>query len=271
MGYEKEFSYPIIIEKRKYMKKWLVLAALMLSLSGTAVQAAEISETKGLIAEEGNYYYYSKGEMLTDKWKNIKKRTYYFGKDGAAVTGWKTLKKGKKYQTFYFNAKGVLQKKKTKAVDQDLVKLLDSAINESGASKVSGKKAIKKIFNYMKDEYKYGRVYDMQFDKGWENDFAKKMLLTKNGSCYHDAAAFALAAKRATGYEVRICTGEASIYKKDYYQAHGWVEIKIGKTWYTCDVNAARNSSYRKGKYFMQKSSKVAKYYKAAEKVAVEI
>lgn len=98
---------------------------------------------------------------------------------------------------------------------------------------------------------------------GWEYTYAKQMLTTRKGSCYHDAAAFAFLAKRATGLPVRICIGTSNAFNTKNWQAHGWVEIKVGNTWYTYDTNANRFSSLRKGKWFHQKrSSMEGKVYK---------
>lgn len=275
-------------EKENLMKKWKMKAALLfailtLSAGAATVQADEQPETEleteaetevleGLQKEGKKYYFYSKGEKITNKWKTIGKKTYYFGEDGAAITGWKTLKKGSTYKYFYFNSKGVMTK--SKKLNQNLVKLTDKAIKASGASKATGKTALKKIFNYMKKNYNYYGLAQTKFKNGysgWDVDFAVDMLRDKKGCCYNYAAAYAYAAKRATGYTTRICWGTSQILTKGKWQNHGWVEIKIGSTWYTFDVNAAKFSNYAKNKAYLKKSSSVKKYYKATKKVEVKI
>lgn len=122
-------------------------------ITATTVQAAT---KNGLVKKGKNYYYYKKGKMVKNAWKTVKttvngktvKYRYYFGKNGKAYRATTSynctynvvIKKvnGKKYgfdtkgrlaagvyadeektaeNLYYFNAKGVYNAKKTKALN----------------------------------------------------------------------------------------------------------------------------------------------------------
>ncbi len=270
------------MKKKSSFWKALTLALVLgLSTGSVTVQAAETTEgktavsravKKGLVKKKGKYYYYlTAKKKAKNTWKVIKKKSYYFGGDGAAKTGWYTARKNGKFKTYYFNSKGVMVPQKTKSVDQSLVKKMDQII-KAGAGKSTGEKALKKLFAYVTKTYGYERVIGFEPTKGWDVRYAKEMFTKKKGSCYHDAAAFAYLAKRASGYPVRICVGESNAFREDRWQPHAWCEIKIGKTWYTYDTNANRFSSLRKGKWYRQKSSSLKnKVYKTEKTFEVEI
>lgn len=78
--------------------------------------------------------------------------------------------------------------------------------------------------------------------KNWYYSYAFTFMRSSGGSCYHFASAFAVLAKKATNLPVRICVGTSNVFQPDVWQPHGWVEVKIGKKWYTFDPNAARYS-----------------------------
>lgn len=145
-----------------------------------------------------------------------------------------------------------------------LKKELDKVIKaQKFTSKTTDKQKLQKLFKYTKKAFKYQRYMGVPSASGWDSQFAKEMLQKKAGSCYHDAAAFAYLARRATGLPVRICVGTSNAFNTARWQNHGWVEIKVSGKWYTFDTNANRFSSLRKGKWFMQKrTSMEGKVYK---------
>lgn len=157
-------------------------------------------------------------------------------------------------------------------LDTALKKAMDTVIKAQKFKKTTtDKEKLKKLFNYTKKNFKYKRYMGIPSATGWEYEFAKEMLQKKAGSCYHDAAAFAFLAKRATGLPVRICIGTSNAFNKSVWQRHGWVEIKISGKWYTFDTNANRFSSLRKGKWFMQKrTSMEGKVYKTQKTYTVK-
>lgn len=260
-------------------KKGFLLAIMMLlcsfCFSSLTVQAAGTTitaETKnaskktGWVTKNGKRYYYVKGKKQVNCWKTISKKKYYFGADGAAKTGWYSI--GSK--SYYFDSKGVY--KKSKAMDKTLLSKMDAIIKNNVGSKDNEKTALKKLFNYVQKKCGYARAMGFKGQKGWEYTYAKEMLVKKKGSCYHYAAAFAVLAKRATGYPVRVCWGTSNAFNTKVWQPHGWVEIKIGGTWYTFDANAAKYSTLRKGKWYMQKrSSMEGKVYKTQKTVNIEL
>lgn len=88
------------MERRKsVLRMALLLGCLqLLILFGIRPAAANASVKEGLKKESGNYYFYSNGKKLKNRWKNIVRKTkdgtvkyrYYFGSDGAAVRGGKS-------------------------------------------------------------------------------------------------------------------------------------------------------------------------------------
>lgn len=160
----------------------------------------------------------------------------------------------------------------TKKLDATLKKNLDKIIKAQKFTKTTtDKQKLQKLFNYTKKAFSYKRYMGgIPSAAGWDSQFAKEMFQTKAGSCYHDAAAFAYLAKRATGLPVRICVGTSNAFNTTRWQNHGWVEIKISGKWYTFDTNANRFSSLRKGKWFMQKRTAMeGKVYKTQKTYAV--
>lgn len=152
-----------------------------------------------------------------------------------------------------------------------LKKALDKVIKaQKFTTNTTDKQKLQKLFNYTKKAFGYKRYMGVPSAKGWDSQFAKEMLQTKAGSCYHDAAAFAYLARRATGLPVRICIGTSNAFNTARWQNHGWVEIKVSGKWYTFDTNANRFSSLRKGKWFMQKrTSMEGKVYKTQKTYSV--
>lgn len=267
---------------------WLLLLILCLAWGAVPAQAAgaadsssaETAVKNGWVKEKAGWCYYVKGKKAVSQLKKINGKYYYLGSDGVRKTGWYTIKVNGKYKAYYFNTKGVWTGK-SKAINATLVKKIDSVIKAQKISKslrtTSEKKAaLKKLFNYGVKNWGYARA-PLTFNAkngwkpaGWQYTFAKEMLVNKKGSCYHDAAAFALMAKRATGLPVRICLGTSKAYGN--WSAHGWVEIKIGSTWYSYDTNAAKYSKLRVGKWYQQKASSVnGKVYKVSKRITVEI
>lgn len=244
----------------------------------TAAEAAEQKEEikNGWVKEKIGYCYYKNGKKLT-KWQTIAGKKYYLGTNGARKTGWYSM--GSK--SYYFDSKGVY--KKSKAIDAKLLSTMDKVIKaQKITDSTADKTALKKLDAELKKKdkkgkYVYGYKNAMGFHpatakKGWENKFAKEMIVGKKGSCYHDAAAFAFLAKRATGLPVRICLGNATLMSSKKWQEHGWVEIKIGKTWYTYDANADKYAKLRKGKWLCQKRSAMeGKIYKTQKTFNVEL
>lgn len=164
--------------------------------------------------------------------------------------------------------------KKSKA-DKALKKAVTKVIkNRKIKSSTPKSKALKKVYSYVK-KCKYERAplgFKPDTQKNWEKNFAKYLLKSKKGSCYHYASAFAFLAKKATGYPVRIAYGQGKTFSSKW-QPHAWVEIKIGKTWYTYDPNADQFSSLRKGKWYQQKRTSMKKIYdfKNVKYINVEI
>lgn len=267
------------MNKKTFVKKMFIfLMVFSIMTAGIPVQAAAVSDTtvktqelaavkKGWVKESVGYCYYVNGKKVTNQWKTISKKKYYFGSNGARKTGWYTIKN----KSYYFSSKGVLQK--SKSIDASLVKSMDAVIKgQKITDKTAKKTALKKLFTHVQTKCDYGRVVGFKGQKGWEYTFAKEMLSKKKGSCYHYAAAFAFLAKRATGYPVRICWGTSNAFNTSRWQAHAWVEIKIGSTWYTYDPNAARYSTIRKGKWYQQnRSIMTGKIYKTQKTVNVEL
>lgn len=133
------------------------------------------------------------------------------------------------------------------------------------------KAALTKLFKYMSSSrFGYTRADNESRTGNWYIPYAVRMMQTKSGSCYHYAAAFAVLAKRATNYPVRVCIGKADVFRKKRFSRHAWVEIKIGKKWYTFDPNAARFST-RKMKWSFMKASRAKKDYKNAVRYTVSL
>ncbi len=245
----------------------LCLGPVQSGMNTVKVSAASSKAKTGWVKEAGGYcYYYKAGKKYVNCMKTIKGKKYYFGADGVRKTGWYSVKN----KSYYFDSQGVLQSKKTKSINANLLKKMDSAIKKAGVKTGTSKKnALKLLFNYVSNKSKFGYLRaERGFDcpKGWEYTYAKQMLTNKKGSCYHYAATFAFLAKRATGYPVRICWGQSNAFNKNTWQNHAWVEVKISGKWYTFDTNAAcystRKVNGKKINWYMQKSGTAKKYFK---------
>lgn len=269
------------MRRKGLLRKMVVLSTVLcLGIGSIPAQAASlptVAETveqkeeikNGWVKEKVGYCYYKNGKKLT-KWQTIAGKKYYLGTNGARKTGWYSM--GNK--SYYFDSKGVYRK--SKAIDAKLLSAMDKVIKaQKITDSTDDKTALKKLALYAQKTYKYKRVmgfHPSTAKKGWEDKFAKEMIIGKKGSCFHDAAAYAFFAKRATGLPVRICLGTSNAFNAKKWQEHGWVEIKIGKTWYTYDTNAARNSKLRKGKWLYQKRSAMeGKIYKTQKTFNVEL
>lgn len=262
-----------------------LLTALLFALALTAIPAgvtgpveAKAAVTKAAVKngwkkESVGYCYYKNGKKQKNKWISVGGKRYCLGANGARKTGWYTSRN----KSYYFDSKGVYTGK-NKKIDASLVKAMDKAIKNAGVtpskitSAASAKAAVKKLAVYAEKNYGYARAMGFKGQKGWENTFAKQMFSSKKGSCYHYAAALAVMAKRATGYPVRVCWGTSNAFNAKRWQPHAWMEIKIGKTWYTYDANAAKFSTLRKGKWYLQKhNSMEKKVYRTQKYVNVEL
>jgi hypothetical protein len=276
---------------KRFAKSFLtVLLMVCMVCSALPVQAASRTQTKtsstkttvknGWVKESAGWCYYVKGKKLTSQLKKISGKTYYLGADGVRKTGWYTVKVNGTYKAYYFNSNGAWNGK-SHEVSAALVKKMDGLIkylkvSASTADTKSCQEALKTLFDYGVENWAYARA-PLSFNAnngwkptGWQYTFALEMMTNKKGSCFHDAAAFALLAKRATGLPVRICLGTSNAYGS--WSAHGWVEIKIDGTWYTYDTNAARFSKLRTGKWYQQKASAMnGKVYKVSKRIDVEI
>lgn len=132
------------------------------------------------------------------------------------------------------------------------------------------KEKLKALFRYVEKQYDYRRVMGFQPVKGWEKNYAQEMIAAKKGSCYHYAALYALLAKKATGYPVRIWIGTTNGFNKSVWQPHAWVEVKQKGAWYVCDANLDKYAAGSKGRYFMKKSGKLKGTYKKSKSVTIK-
>ena len=231
--------------KKEWVRRCLLFAMMLIMLFSSAAVAAP----NGLVEKSGKLYWYENGKMGKNEWRSSKGKYHYFGSTGAEKIS-RTRKLGA------------------------LVKRVDSVIKVKARGVTNKKNKLSKLFDYMSEEqFLYARAAaNMTGSVGWGRTAALQMLRQKKGSCYHFAAAYGFLAKRATGYPVRICWGQANVFDKTRFSAHAWVEIKIGGVWYTFDPNAARFSSRTDVKWFMVKSSSVAnKVYKKAGRKSVNV
>lgn len=84
----------------------LAMTPAMASAANTK-QASSVStqkKLKGLVNINGNYYYYSAGKPVKNKWKKIKGSKYYFGKSGKARKSYTTVKG----VSYFFRSNGKL-------------------------------------------------------------------------------------------------------------------------------------------------------------------
>lgn len=153
------------------------------------------------------------------------------------------------------------------STDKKLKKQADIIVKKQVKDKDSKKKKLEKLFQYAEKKYGYGRAYEFKAKKGWEKTYALEMFKKKKGSCYHFAAAYAVLAKKATNYTVRIGVGKTNGFHKKITQDHAWVEIKIKDKWYICDPNMDKFAAKSSGKYFLKERSKLKKVYNKYKKV----
>ena len=166
----------------------------------------------------------------------------------------------------------------TSKADKALTTAVNKVIKNRKITKSTSKTvALDRVFTYV-SKLGYQRAplgFKPASTKNWELTFAKEMLKKKKGSCYHYAAALAYCAKKATGYPVRIGYGTSNFIRKNNWQPHAWVEVKIGRTWYVYDANAANVASRSKingTKWSKVKLSTVKnKKYKVSKYINVEI
>ena len=154
----------------------------------------------------------------------------------------------------------------------------DAIIKKKVKAKDSDKTKLKKLFKFCRNTYNYGRVYSIVQDQkksGWKKDlklfksYALYMMSNKLGTCYHDAAAYAVLAKAATGLPVYIVVGETTAFTGQK-QAHAWVEVKVGKTWYICDTSVDRKKTAYSF-FLLKKTTKVKKQYYGSYKKATRL
>lgn len=144
---------------------------------------------------------------------------------------------------------------------EKLQKTADRIIKKQTKETDSRKVKLRKLFKYAEKTYGYDRAIGFQAKKGWEQTFASEMYKKKKGSCYHFAAAYAVLAKKATGYPVRIGIGKTNGFNRKVVQPHAWTEVKIGSTWYICDTNMDKFAAKSSGKYYLKKRSSLKKTY----------
>lgn len=72
---------------RGYYTESITLAELTAQAENNEKDTEEVfkqGSEEGLVKEDGNYYYYEDGELLTNSWITVGEDTYYFGRDGSA-------------------------------------------------------------------------------------------------------------------------------------------------------------------------------------------
>ncbi len=203
------------------MRKWILavfLSVFALGLTVTTVsteaQAADTSTTetkKGLVKENGKYYYYKNGEKIKSTLKKIttngKAKYYYFGKNGAAYTKkWKTItsSSGKKYR-YYFGKDGVAYSSgttKSGKANEPIVKTINGkkyAFDYKGRA-LTGVQVINNKFYYFNSNGKMNKTKTNKLRKAakYEKNFTTLQSLLKkygckpiktkydSGSCYGD-------------------------------------------------------------------------------------
>lgn len=270
------------MKKRRVSRLFLTIAMLIcLTLGAGSVQAATTQTTStvtratvknGWIKERAGWCYYVKGKKIVSQLRKINGATYYLGANGARKTGWYTVRSGNSYKSMQFAYDGKYTGK-SKAVNANMMKKADAVIASQKISTclttdAQKKDALYKLYTYAKKNYTYRRVME-QFGRGKSLSYAQKTMINKTGNCYGFASSFAVLAKRATGLPVRVCWGTSTAFDKNRSQAHGWTEIKIGNTWYIFDTNAAKYSTRKDVKWYMQNSSS-ATMKKVYKKTAYE-
>ncbi len=150
--------------------------------------------------------------------------------------------------------------KVAQAAGQNLDQKAEQIVKAQVSSKDSAKKKLKKLFTYVQKEYDYARKTGFEAYDGWEEDYALEMFADKKGSCYHYAAAYAVLAKKATGYSVRIGLGQTNGFSGSL-QKHAWTEVKIRGKWYICDPNMDKYAKDCSGAYCLKKRNGLKNTY----------
>lgn len=151
-----------------------------------------------------------------------------------------------------------------------LEKKVEKIVKKQTKPSASVQKNLKALFQYVEKNYNYKHVIGFNATKGWEKKYAQEMLASEHGSCYHFAALYAFLAKKASGYQVRVCIGKTNGFEAARWQFHGWCEVKVKGTWYVCDPNLDKYGADSKCKYFMKKFSKVKKNYKRSKSIKIK-
>lgn len=116
-----------------------------------------------------------------------------------------------------------------------------SSVAKKGGSGSAAKK-LKKIAKYEK-KFGYASLYSInrkthlaKMSNKTITKYAKWMAKNGKGSCYHYAALFAKAAKKATGCKVRVGVGKSSLSSN-----HAWAEVKVSGKWRVYDPLMSKN------------------------------
>lgn len=116
-----------------------------------------------------------------------------------------------------------------------------SSVAKKGGSGSAAKK-LKRIAKYEK-KYGYSSLYSItgkiklaKMSNKTITKYAKWMAKNGKGSCYHYAALFAKAAKKATGCKVRVGVGASSLSNN-----HAWAEVKVSGKWRVYDPLMSKN------------------------------
>ena len=201
-------------------------------LSDTEEEDTE-SEKNGLYKENGSYYFYKNGELVTNAFRTVNKKTYYFGKSGKNVTGLKKIN-GKYY---YFKSNGVMIKKAFRKVNGKTYYFGKSGKNVTGLRKINGK-------------YYYFKPNGVMI---------KKAFRKVNGKTYY----FAKSGKNVTGY--KKINGKRYYFKKNGVMlTNTWKKIK-GKKYYFTKSGARAEGVTKIGKkyyYFSSRGIRMTGFFK---------
>lgn len=124
---------------------------------------------------------------------------------------------------------------------------------------------LKKLATYMEGStYSYSSLYAInkkthltKMSASNVNAYAKYLLKSKKGSCYHYAALYAKLAKKATGCKVRVGVGKTTGFTGNV-QYHAWTEVKVNGKWYVYDPLMDKMGS---GNYVAKKRASVKGAY----------
>ncbi len=100
----------------------------------------------------------------------------------------------------------------------------------------SNSKKLEQMFKYMRNTYAYARSYTGKPTASTLSSYAVDFLTTGKGNCYRYAVSMTCICK-VLGFETRVVIGEISTASGNGMTGHGWAEVKVGGTWYICDVN----------------------------------